>query len=491
MSRRSRIARWAPKLIVRSSYSPGRESIAAPVEPTLNFERRASMANLRQLRNPIFGLNSATATAALAIAITFMLIVVSSQPAQAQTFRVIHTFTGGGDGASPQAGVTIDGAGNLYGTASEGGDSECNHIGVGCGTVYKLEHRGSGWTLNVLYTFTGGSDGADPAARVVFDPNDPNGVLYGTTLFGGNEGVYSGGVFKLRPSPTPCRTVLCPWTETVLYAFTGGFDGARPNFGDVTFDHAGNMYGTTLLGGAGEQGVVWELTPPGIWGTETVQHAFTNSPDGAGPENAVIFDSAGNLYGTTFLGGNGGYGTVFQLVPGGPPWTENILYNFQDVSDGGALTADLIFDRSGNLYGATTHAGTGGGGTIFELSPPGAWNFTVLYSITGNIDGNCPDGAPPGPGATLAMDPAGNIYGTTCADGLYGYGNVFKLTTSNGGWTYTDLYDFTGSSDGAFPISNVVFDMSGNLYGTASAGGSGTCNFFGAAGCGVVWEITP
>jgi hypothetical protein len=166
-------------------------------------------------------------------------------------------------------------------------------------------------------------------------------------------------------------------------------------------------------------GVVWELSPPMVWGTESVLHSFTGSPDGQGPENAVIFDSTGNnLYGTTFLGGsgpNGGYGTVFQLVPVMGGWTENILYNFQDGTDGGAVTAGLTFDPSGNLYGATTHAGTGGGGTIFELSPPGAWNtFTVLYSITGNIDGNCDDGAPPGSGATLAMDGAGNIYGTTC-----------------------------------------------------------------------------
>jgi uncharacterized repeat protein (TIGR03803 family) len=422
------------------------------------------------------------------------LAVVGSHAALAQTFQVIHTFSGRGDGGTPQSGVTIDGAGNLYGTASIGGGSECDFIGSGCGTVYKLQRQGSGWTLNPLYKFTGGSDGADPAGGVVFGPN---GALYGTTLFGGNGGVFSGVVFKLTPSPTICRTVLCPWRETTLYAFTGGSDGARPNLGDVTFDHAGNMYGTALYGGFSSAacpfgcGVVWELTPPGSWASETVLHAFTNNPDGSGPENSVIFDNAGNLYGTTFLGGSGGYGTVFQLLPAGPPWTENILYTFQDGNDGGYITAGLAFDASGNLYGAATRLGMGGGGTIFELSPPGTWNmFNVIYSFTGNIDGYCPTGAFSGPQTTLTMDPAGNMYGTTCADGLYGYGNVFQLTASNGGWTYTDLYDFSGGSDGAFPISNVAFDRSGNLYGTTASGGlAGGCG--GGDGCGVVWEITP
>jgi uncharacterized repeat protein (TIGR03803 family) len=183
------------------------------------------------------------------------------------------------------------------------------------------------------------------------------------------------------------------------------------------------------------------------------------------------------------------------LMPVVGGWTENILYNFDYTSAGGYPIANPIFDQSsGNLYGATTDGGTGGGGTVFELSPSGSgWTFNLLYNLVG--DGNCSTlgyyGPGPGPWGALALDSGGNLYGTTCSDGAYGYGNVFELTPSNDGWTYTDLHDFTGGSDGAFPISNVVFDSSGNLYGTASAGGSGTCNFEGATGCGVVWEITP
>ena len=202
------------------------------------------MTHPRQLRSLTLGLSVGAATGALALAILFMLIVVANPTAQAQTFTVLHTFTGGGDGGAPTAGVTLDGAGNLYGTTLEGGDLECNGEGPSCGTVYKLQHRGSGWALNTLYAFTGGSDGDEPGARVVFGPN---GALYGTTLFGGLGGVYSGVVFKLSPSPTACKTAQCPWIETALYAFA---NGARPNFGDVTFDRVGNMYGTALLGEA-------------------------------------------------------------------------------------------------------------------------------------------------------------------------------------------------------------------------------------------------
>jgi uncharacterized repeat protein (TIGR03803 family) len=445
-------------------------SIATAANQPSTFERRTSMANSRQLRNLIFNLSLGAATAALAIA--FVLIVVAPQHAQAQTYTVLHNFTGGLDGATPYAGLTIQGE-SLYGTATGGGAHTY-------GTVYRLQHRGSGWTFAPLYSFTGvGGDGAYPWARVVFGPT---GLLHGTTSRGGSAA--GGTVFALQPRPTIPPSPLTPWNETVLYNFPGGAGGSFPAWGDVIFDQAGNMYGTASDGGNAGLGVVWELTPRGNWGTETVLYTFSGS-DGAPPDHGVILDSAGNLYGTAYLGGSGSFGTAFQVMPAGPPWTENILHNFQNGSDGGAITAGLIFDPSGNLYGAATNSGTGGG-TVFELSPPGTWTtLTVLKSFTSG--GTCPvPGAPesgPGPWGTLAMDAAGNLYGTTCGEGANNVGSVFELTPSNGGWNYTDLHDFTGGSDGEYPISNVVIDGSGNLYGTAFAGGSD--------GLGVVWEITP
>jgi len=189
----------------------------------------------------------------------------------------------------------------------------------------------------------------------------------------------------------------------------------------------------------------------------------------------VIFHKAGNLYGTTISGGANECGVVFQLTPSASGWAESPLYAFQCGIDG-SPAAGVVFDSSGNLYGATYTGGSGGGGTVFELTPSnGSWSFTVLYSFTGNSA--C------GPESNLTMDQAGNLYGTTVCDGAYGYGSVFKLKASGGGWTYTSVYDFKGGADGSYPNSGVLFDANGNLYGTASSGG--------AHGYGVVFEITP
>jgi uncharacterized repeat protein (TIGR03803 family) len=389
---------------------------------------------------------------------------------------VLHNFSGGRDGATPNAGVTIDRAGNLYGTTALGGS--------GFGAIYELKPLNGSYILNPLYSFTGGRDGAYPLARVVFGPN---GVLYGTASKGGQNS--SGVVFKLQPSPAACRAALCSWLETVLYRFTGGSGGGVPLFGDVIFDPTGNMYGTAS--GSVADGVVWELTPRGTWGTENVLVTFTG-PNGAYPEGGVIFDTAGNLYGTTYEGGSSTCcGVIFQLVPGTGGWSENILYNFLGGNDGDLPIASPIFDSAGNLYGAVSDGAMNGGGTVFELSPPGTWTFAVLSSLSLTGPRACPtsygNNHGPGPWASLAMDSTGNLYGTTCADGAYGFGNVFELSPSSGGWIYTDLYDFSGSSDGGYPVSNVVFDAAGNLYGTASIGGTGTAC---TGGCGVVWKLT-
>ena len=435
------------------------------------------MATQRQHLVRIFGVNLLTATAtmpaqqpkrrrwleaAVALVIVLILPIVATPAAQAQTFNVIHTFTGGGDGANPFAGVTLDAAGNLYGTTDGG-------------TVYKLTRKGSGWTLNVLYTFNG-SNGANPDARVIFGPN---GTLYGTTTNGGTHGY--GTVFNLGPFPSACKSALCPWMETVLYSFQGSpNDGANPGNGDVLFDQAGNIYGTTFTGGADNWGAVYELTPSGSGWQESVLHSFSFS-DGAFPSAGVISDNAGNLYGTTDAGGSSTYGTVFELMHSS--WTENLLYNFQNGNDGLNPNAGLIFDHSGNLYGATRGGGSGGGGTVFKLTPSGgSWTYSLVYSFIGNAGGYC------GPIGSLVMDGAGNLYGTTNCDGANGLGSVFKLTPSGNSWTYASLHDFTGGSDGESPYCSVAFDSNGNLYGTAFYGGDLNCR---GTGCGVVWEITP
>src|SRR5271167_2677519 len=197
--------------------------------------------------------------------IVFALTVALTQPAQAQTFKVIHTFTAKGDGATPWAGLTMDQAGNLYGTTC---GSDCAYGGK-AGAVFRLSKIGSSWPLNPLHNFAGGNDGANPYAGVVFGPQ---GILYGTTPHAGGNGCDGSGcgtVFSLQPPPSACKAVLCPWTETVLYSFTGGSDGATPVFGDVIFDSSGNLYGTTLFGGTYSSGTVFELTRTGSGWPET------------------------------------------------------------------------------------------------------------------------------------------------------------------------------------------------------------------------------
>jgi uncharacterized repeat protein (TIGR03803 family) len=189
-----------------------------------------------------------------------------------------------------------------------------------------------------------------------------------------------------------------------------------------------------------------------------------------------MLDKAGNLYGTTQQGGAYGFGTVFQLTPSGSAWTETTLHSFQRAIDGFQPTySGVISDQSGDLYGTTDVGGPAGGGTVYELTPPGSgWTFNVLYSF----------GGLGGPAATLTMDTAGNLYDTTLEYGTYGYGSVFKLTPQLGGsWTLNSLHDFTGGSDGNEPLSSVAFDGSGNLYGTTWQGGS--------SNYGIIWMIVP
>jgi uncharacterized repeat protein (TIGR03803 family) len=383
-------------------------------------------------------------------AIAFLLgIVAMTTPAYAQSFSVVHNFSGGSDGGVPYNGFTMKGK-MFYGTASTGGSAND-------GVIFKMNAKG---VETVLHNFAGGADGANPEGELI---EDKSGHFYGTTTAGGAFG--AGTVFKLTGKK-----------ETVLYSFAGGTDGAVPVAG-LTLDASGNLYGTTSQGGANGNGTVFELAAPktktGQW-TETVLYSFGTGTDGSVPIGGVSFDAAGNLYGTNSAGGSYGYGTVFQLVPG-TPWTENILHQFQNADDGSVPYAGLVSDSSGNFYGAATQGGANGGGTVFELTPSdGTWTFTVLYSEPGwGISGTF---------RNLVLDGSGNIYATTHCDGADNAGTVYELSPSGGTWNYNLLYSFTGGGDGQYSVSNLVLSE-GKLYGTTLFGG--------ASGNGVVYEVTP
>jgi len=339
--------------------------------------------------------------------------------------------------------------------------------------------------MSPLYDFQGGNDGANPNARVIFGPD---GALYGTTQQGGGAAGCSGfdgcgTVFSLRPPPAACKAALCAWKETVLYRFTGGSDGGLPS-GDLIFDKAGNLYGATVWGGVEACnlgygcGVVYELTPASGGWTERVLYSFTDGNDGKGPGGGVIFDQAGNLYGTAQSGALG-RGTVYELTPGGSGWTENTIFDFQGaygLGPGGSL----LFDEYGNLFGATGSDWVQyGAGTLFEIKQSNG-NWARSYEYDFGYDR---------PAAGVTMDAIGNLYGTAAGlskDGSYGV--VYRLTPSNGSWSYNELHRFTGGSDGGNPLCTVAVDPSGNLYGTAPIGGANNCGGFG---CGVVWQLTP
>lgn len=384
--------------------------------------------------------------------------------AQAQTITVLHNFTGGGDGAFPYAGLTMDRAGNFYGTTSAGG-------GYGReGVVFRLSRAGSGWVLTPLHSFRGEpNDGAVPYGGVIIGPD---GSLYGMTNQGGQ---YNGGtVYRLRPSPAACGSTICPWEETVLYNFCPQgrcADGAGPGFGNLVFDQAGNLYGTTIFGGADNEGVVFKLTPSGGAWIESVLYSFPSSCDsGCVPFSTLIVDTAGNLYGTTGQGGVENTGVAFELSPSASGWTEQTLASVNiasyDVTYGG-----LAMDGQGNLFGTSGGAFPGG---AFELTPSnGGWTFSVLYAFSPSNYA--------GPYDTPTLDAAGNVYAAACGEGAGDDGEVFKLTPSNGGWAYTSV-SFNGSN-GECPIGSVVLDTGGNIYGTTGLGG--------AYGDGTVWEITP
>jgi uncharacterized repeat protein (TIGR03803 family) len=410
--------------------------------------------------------------------------------------KILHSFSPTElKGIGPEGGVILDAAGNLYGTTNMGGNLEtCSDYG--CGTIFELSPQADGtWTETVLHKFTG-PDGGFPESPLIFDAA---GNLYGVTWTGGNWGENAcfewgcGTVFELSPGAGG------KWTEKVLYNFCpkGGhcLDGFRPG-GALTFDAAGNIYGTVEEGGAHFHGGVFKLSPKsdGAW-KETLLYSFEPNEEAGYPTSGVILDSAGNVYGEASAGGSGctqygGCGAIFELsLDHRGKWLEKILYDFNtsNGANGNGPGGGLIFDAAGNLYGTTPVGGAHGNGNVFELSPStdGTWTLSTLHSF---YDFRSAEG--------VIFDPSGNLYGASSIGGprcpiLYnqGCGTIYKLVpTPAGAWTYTELFVFDGAKNGA-GASAVVMDGSGNLYGTTTWGGAYLGNR--GAGYGTVFEFTP
>jgi len=365
------------------------------------------------------------------------LITVGATPASARNEVVLHNFHLGADGGNAYGPLVADSSQNLYGVTYAGGEGNCTYNGYASGCG----------TVYELTRSTGGG-----------------------------------------------------WSESIIYDFQGGSDGAFPLAG-LVFDQAGNLYGTTSAGGISSTcasgnhgcGTVFELNPPsqpgGNW-TEGVLYRFTNGSDGSYPRSTLIFDQTGNLYGTTNDGGDG-YGVVFELTPpaSGGNWIETTLHTFGDHrGDGAYPIAALLFDDSGNLYGTTAAGGSThcseGCGIVFQLQPPGspggAWTEKVAYAFQGGNDGDSP-------GGDLILV-RGALLGMAGAGGAYGQGNVFEIAPSSRGFSETVLYSFQGGNDGAYPVAGLTVDSAFNLYGSTDGGGGCTDN---PGGCGTVFHLTP
>jgi len=375
--------------------------------------------------------------------------------ANAPVETMLYSFAEDANGAYPVSRVVMGSNGRLYGTTSL--------AGIAGGTAFEMTRSQSGaWTITAVHDFDVNSEGGYPQAGLVFDRA---GHLYGTTSLGGNsfdagtifEWFYESGAWQLK----------------VIHRFGVGHDGQNPA-GDLTIDAAGNLYGTTPLGGAFGQGTVFELTRSsgGEW-TEHILHHFRGNHDGGGPEGSLVFDSAGNLYGATYQGGGatpcpGGCGTVFKLSPtASGKWIETVLYRFQGTTDGSAPRGPLVVDHDGTLYGATNFGGvpscSGNCGTVFKIDPDG--RETVLHNFSqAQTDGNYPL-------AGLVLGPGHDLYGTTYAGGSFGLGTVFRISKHG---KFTLLHSFHGyPQDGAQPEAPVSFDRMGNAYGTTFSGGAG------------------
>jgi uncharacterized repeat protein (TIGR03803 family) len=395
-------------------------------------------------------------------------IILTAVYATAQTVTTIHDFGSGPDGDNPQSGVIFDSKGNLFGTAALGGAK-------GGGAAYELMPPAPGqsqWTETILHQFAGQPDGDTPDSVLTMTAK---GRLFGTTQLGGSKNL--GSVFALVPP----RVSGDPWRERVLYSFGSvPNDGSGPNMGLLA--RSGALLGVTVDGGANGRGTVFQLTPSSDlsapW-TENILYSFAAAPDGAFPSSDLVMDRSGNLYGTTLLGGANNLGAVYRLSPPtfqGGPWTETVLFSFSGP-DGSSPFGRLLLDRKGALYGTTSGGGASQAGTVFLLTPQSGdvWSEQVLYSFSGGADGGSPE-------AGVIMDQKGRLFGTasTGGTGRLSGGVVFRLDAPiqvGGAWTETVLYSF-GGPDGFRPLSRLV-SRNGALYGTTSAGGlNGTGTVF-------------
>jgi len=390
--------------------------------------------------------------------VVFALVVMIANVSWAAGYRRVYSFTGGLDGRDPATHLTFDSAGNVYGTTAAGGDFDF-------GTVFKLTPTGDTWVQTVIYSFSGGNDGLDPHGGVVIGPD---GSLYGTTVAGGNAGICAadgcGVVYKLTLEGDQ-------WFQTTIYNFKGDKDGGGPG-SRVVFDAAGRLFGSTPNGGTHSAGTIFMLTvsPSGAWHKKTI-HNFTGGKDGAtGSMGDLLFDAAGNIYGVTEQGGANGVGTVYKLSPlptGG--WKLTTLYAFKGMPDAANPYGGLIWDSAGNLYGTTYYGGTVGMGTVYQLTPGpnGKWQENILYNFLGDTDGSLPT-------ATLIFDKNANLFGTTSAGGRPSCdcGTVFKLKLSGGSWSEKIVHYFGKGFDGYAPNYGLTFDAAGRLYGATPAGGT-------------------
>ncbi len=416
---------------------------------------------------------------------------------------VLHTFCQGScfDGRNPQGALLLDGSGNLFGATQDAGS------GSG-GTIFELSPLQSGWNFLILYSFQFGTgDGSFPNGSLIFDPS---GNLYGTTSKGGTFG--RGVVFELSPSNGG-------WNETILYSFGGvAGDGEFPAAG-LTLDQSGNLYGTAFGGGnttgncsSSGCGIVFELSPSagGKW-NETILYTFQGGNDGSSPQSTLVFDAKGNLYGTTLAGaGDGctllrqiGCGTVFELSPGaGGIWKETILHAFSGGEDGAAPAAGVVFNSTGDLFGTAQGGGIrallncnpalppdDGCGVVYRLSPGShGWTETVIYGFQGNFDGNT-DGFEPL--SSVVFDKKGRIYGTTFQGGMTWtqdrprrWGILFRLSPAGDNEWKEERFLFLADGGAFFPTNPVVIDTNGNVYGGSLGGPPNNAQ-------GVVYELVP
>jgi uncharacterized repeat protein (TIGR03803 family) len=373
-----------------------------------------------------------------------VLLLLMASFVQAQSFSVLYTFTGGNDGAYPHGSLLRDGQGNLYGTALNGG-------ALGNGTVFKLDGSGA---ETVLHSFGGAPDGQYPTSGLV---RDSKGNLYGITENGGTGN--GGSAYKLT----------LQGKESIIHSFGFSNDGVFP-VAPFVRDSSGNLYGTAQAGGAFGYGMVFRLSATGA---EAVLHNFDQSKgDGSAPVAGLIRDDSGNLYGTTFGGGAFGEGTVFEIDRTG---VETVLYSFgKKTGDGANPQGPVLRDSAGNFYGTTNGGGSSNFGTVFKLDAKG--HEIILHSFGGGIDGA-------NPAAGLTRDSAGNLYGVTTFGGTRNYGVLFKIDARG---SESILHTFTGQSDGGNPQVALLRDAAGNLYGVASGGVGG-----GPAQFGTVFNLIP